>query len=65
MYSQRPIRIPCCTRMENPPIFNRIFYAQIAKMYDNKCSVSVDAHAAVCYYYNDLMEKLRPDSAEN
>ena len=26
---------------------------------------SVDAHAAVCYYYNDLMEKLRPDSAEN
>lgn len=39
MYSQRPIRIPCCTRMENPPILNRIFYAQIAKMYDNKCSV--------------------------
>lgn len=26
---------------------------------------SVDAHAAVCYYYNDLMEKLRPDFAEN
>ena len=39
MYSQRPICIPCCTRMENPPILNRIFYAQIAKMYDNKCSV--------------------------
>ena len=30
MYSQRPIRIPCCTRMENPPILNRIFYAQMA-----------------------------------
>ena len=39
MYSQRPIRIPCCTRMENPPILSRIFYAQIAKMYDNKYSV--------------------------
>ena len=39
MHSQRPIRIPCCTRMENPPILNLIFYAQIAKMYDDKCSV--------------------------
>ena len=39
MHSQRPIRIPCCTRMENPPILDRIFCAQIAKMYDNKYSV--------------------------
>lgn len=39
MYSQRPTRISCCTCMENPLILNRIFYAQINKMYDNKCSV--------------------------
>ena len=39
MHSQRPTRIPCCTRMENPPILDRIFCAQIAKMYDNKYSV--------------------------